>query len=356
MSDFTTAIYTHLDFVSNGIYQLGGISLNDQPIVDFKTHEAEFYGEGIVHRHYKDWPYYSRTVGDSNAYAMPSEVYQTTNEWYAGVNGWHSYIGIHDNGYHAFFDLEINGHLNQSNQVYHGPTYSEHYVYSDWNNFTPYYESVIDSGLNPNFYQGIFNAGKASQFYADTDYAELYVYDNSISGLFNYGSIWLNKETHGGQDLITTVIGGETIILYNSGERTYADHTAADADDTLPAQAIYKLTGDSTIYQKDGNNPTQIIVSSAIVTPLQSNNFVAINAQTEALTLDNPTGTWREGQELVMRIKDNGTSRAITFGNLYRAVGVTLPTTTTANKVMYLGIMYNTLDNKFDVIGISIQA
>jgi hypothetical protein len=74
------------------------------------------------------------------------------------------------------------------------------------------------------------------------------------------------------------------------------------------------------------------------------------------LALANPTGTWDEGQPLMIRIKDNGTARAITFDTNYRAIGVTLPTTTVISKTTYLGIIYNSTDTKWDVIGVTTQA
>ena len=64
----------------------------------------------------------------------------------------------------------------------------------------------------------------------------------------------------------------------------------------------------------------------------------------------NPTGTFAEGQALIYRIKDNGTARSITFGAKFRALGVTLPTTTTISKTTYVGCIYNSTDDKFDVI------
>jgi hypothetical protein len=58
----------------------------------------------------------------------------------------------------------------------------------------------------------------------------------------------------------------------------------------------------------------------------------------------------------MIRIKDNATARTIAFDTNYRAIGVTLPTTTVISKTMYLGIIYNSTDSKFDIIGYNIQA
>jgi len=100
----------------------------------------------------------------------------------------------------------------------------------------------------------------------------------------------------------------------------------------------------------------QTVTSSATVTPVSTNDIVTITAQATGLTLANPTGTFKEGQALMIRIKDNGTAQTIAFGSNYRAIGVTLPTTTVISKTLYLGIIYNSTDAKWDVLGINQQA
>ena len=111
-------------------------------------------------------------------------------------------------------------------------------------------------------------------------------------------------------------------------------------------------TGDQTFL----NARVQTVTSSATVTPVSTNDLVIITAQAVGLTLANPTGTFTEGQALMIRIKDNGTARSIAYGTNYRAIGVTLPTTTVISKTMYLGIIYNSTDSKWDVLGYNIQA
>jgi hypothetical protein len=100
----------------------------------------------------------------------------------------------------------------------------------------------------------------------------------------------------------------------------------------------------------------QSVTSAATVTPTTLNDEVVITDQAVSLTLANPTGTAVQGQSLIIRIKDNGTARAITYDTEYRAIGVTLPTTTIISKTLYLGFIYNATDTKWDCIGISQQA
>ena len=104
------------------------------------------------------------------------------------------------------------------------------------------------------------------------------------------------------------------------------------------------------------NARVQTVTSSATVTPVSTNDLVIITAQAAGLTLANPTGTFTEGQALMIRIKDNGTARTIAFDTNYRAIGVTLPTTTVISKTLYLGIIYNATDGKWDIVGYNLQA
>jgi hypothetical protein len=100
----------------------------------------------------------------------------------------------------------------------------------------------------------------------------------------------------------------------------------------------------------------QSVTSAATVTPTASDDIVVITAQAATLTLANPTGAWVQGQSLMIRIKDDGVNRTINYGTNYRAIGLTLPTSTTLSKTLYLGIIYNSTDTKWDVIGYNQQA
>lgn len=102
-----------------------------------------------------------------------------------------------------------------------------------------------------------------------------------------------------------------------------------------------------------GAPAVQAVTSSATVTPTFDDDLVKITAQAAALTLANPTGTAKDGWGITIRIKDNGTARAISYGTEYRAAdGITLPTTTVIGKTHYLGMMWNGEDSKWDVLAV----
>ena len=81
-----------------------------------------------------------------------------------------------------------------------------------------------------------------------------------------------------------------------------------------------------------------------------------LTAQAEALSVAAPAGTPVDGNRLIFRILDNGTGRALTWDGTYTVIGVTLPTTTTANKTTYVGCIYNANNTRWDVIAVAIQA
>lgn len=100
----------------------------------------------------------------------------------------------------------------------------------------------------------------------------------------------------------------------------------------------------------------QTVASAGTVTPTFGNDLVTITAQAVALAIANPTGTAIPGLGMVIRIKDNGTARAITWGSQYRGIGVTLPSTTVAGKTTYVAAIYNATDTTWDVVAVGTQA
>lgn len=85
-----------------------------------------------------------------------------------------------------------------------------------------------------------------------------------------------------------------------------------------------------------------------------------VTALAQAMTIAAPTGTPMAMQGLIIRIKDNGTARALTWttgsSGAFRAIGVTLPTTTVVNKTVYVGAIWNSDADRWDVIAVSQEA
>ena len=169
---------------------------------------------------------------------------------------------------------------------------------------------------------------------------------------FTTGLTALNGLTDQVQNFATGTSGTDFAINSAGSTHTFNLPTASATN-----RGALSTTDWSAFNGKASYTPrVQSVTSSATVTPVNTNDLVKITAQAAALTLANPTGTWDDGQSLIIRIKDNGTARAITFDTNYRAIGITLPTTTVISKTTYIGIIYNSTDGKWDVIGVTTQA
>ena len=84
-------------------------------------------------------------------------------------------------------------------------------------------------------------------------------------------------------------------------------------------------------------------------------DFFTITALAAAITsmTSGLTGTPTEGQKLIIRIKDNGTARAITWGASFVSRGGTLPTTTVISKVTTVGLIYDAIASVWGCAAVS---
>lgn len=99
------------------------------------------------------------------------------------------------------------------------------------------------------------------------------------------------------------------------------------------------------------------VTSAATITPTADlSDMYTVTALAVGAAIAAPSGTPTDGQRLLIRIKDNGTARALTWNAIYRVIGVTLPTTTVATKTIYVGCIYNSADNVWDVVAETEQA
>jgi hypothetical protein len=105
-----------------------------------------------------------------------------------------------------------------------------------------------------------------------------------------------------------------------------------------------------------GGTVTSITSSTTAGAGIDPNVYGQLNvtALSTSATINNPTGgTAVDGARFIYRIKDNGTARALSFVAALRfSADLPAPTTTTVNKTMYIGIIYNAADSKWDVVSI----
>lgn len=126
---------------------------------------------------------------------------------------------------------------------------------------------------------------------------------------------------------------------------------------TLPSGTIVGTTDSQTLTNKRITPRVSSTASASSVTPdISSYDVYAFTALAANLTINAPTGSPADGEKITLRILDNGTSRTLTWNGTYTAIGVTLPTSTTANKTVYIGCVYNAANTRWDVIAVTTQA
>lgn len=95
-----------------------------------------------------------------------------------------------------------------------------------------------------------------------------------------------------------------------------------------------------------------VTATASSIAPTTAKTF--ITALAGNLTINDINAALKiDGQPIIIRIKDNGTQRTLTINSAYRFVGVTKPTTTTVNKVLYLGGFYNESATKIDIVAVA---
>lgn len=142
--------------------------------------------------------------------------------------------------------------------------------------------------------------------------------------------------------------------------RTDAAQTFTGVQTFSSAPVISSITNTGTLTLPTvtgtvGAYSTASISSSATPAPTgdSKRNELYITALATAITsMTAPSGTPANGNNLLIRIKDNNTVRAITWDGIY--VGSTdmpLPTVTTQNKTMYCYFTYNSTSTKWEMTG-----
>jgi hypothetical protein len=151
-------------------------------------------------------------------------------------------------------------------------------------------------------------------------------------------------------------------IIIRNGTTT---PSAGDFDVGEPAwdktsDRLFIKDGASAMVQIGAPRSNAAGATSGTLTPNgDSTDLFVAEGLTGAITLAAPSGTPANGQKLLIRLKDNGTARGITWttsSGAYRAIGITLPTTTVISKTTYVGCVYNSADSFWDAVATVTQA
>ena len=179
-----------------------------------------------------------------------------------------------------------------------------------------------------------------------------------MSGLSLSGSGLTITQAGGGGDI---TIGTSPIVNGTSGQILY-DNAGVLGELPAPTGTIVGTTDTQTLSAKRIDPRVSSTASASSVTPSTATADVYVfTALAAGLTINAATGgTPLNGDKLLFRFKDNGTPQLLTWtvagSGSFRAIGVTLPTTTTASKVTYVGCVYNSDETYWDVVAVTTQA
>lgn len=133
--------------------------------------------------------------------------------------------------------------------------------------------------------------------------------------------------------------------------------TLPTATDTLVARTTTDTLTNKRVTPRVSTNAAP---ASPLAWNSDSYDQITITGLSGALTINADSGTPTEGQKITFRLKDNGTARALTWTTgstaSFRAVGITLPTTTVISKTVYVGAIYNSTDSRWDVVSVAQEA
>lgn len=168
------------------------------------------------------------------------------------------------------------------------------------------------------------------------------------------GSVWQANATPMGPTGPTGPTGstGSTGIVSVTGPVTNSG-TSTSAIIGVDSTVVI-TTGTQTLTNKRVTKRVTSITDSATPTPnADTDDMYLVTALTQTATFGAPTGTPTQGQQLMIRVKDNGTARTLAWNAIYRAsADLSLPLITVVSKTMYLGFIYNSTDVKWDLISV----
>jgi len=156
---------------------------------------------------------------------------------------------------------------------------------------------------------------------------------------------------------VTAGVGAVNYVDLTSSAQTQLDSKASKITSGVENNLV-SIDGVENI-KDSGYSPSDFVsassssvTSSATPTPTgdAKTNELYVTALAVAAELQAPSGTPVNGNKLIVRIKDDGTARALTYNAIYSGIVDTLPSTTTASKVLYMGFIYNSTTSKWEMI------
>ena len=140
--------------------------------------------------------------------------------------------------------------------------------------------------------------------------------------------------------VINTAISGTAFL--DQDDMSDNSATKVSSQQAIKAYAD-SLGGRRTTTEASSGTPTINTDNTDIHT------ITALAAAITSMTT-NLSGTPVNGQKIIIRILDDGTARAITWGSSFASRGATLPTITVLSKYQYNGFIYNSTTSTWDLV------
>jgi hypothetical protein len=170
---------------------------------------------------------------------------------------------------------------------------------------------------------------------------------------FNSGTTWATSAALAANALVIGGGAGTAPATTTTGTGV----VTALGNNANAAAGFTTGSGTATLTNKRIDPRVTSAASASSLTPdISAADQYAYTALAAGLTINAPTGTPVDGDKLIFRLLDNGTARALTWNATYTVIGVTLPTTTTINKTVYIGCIYNANNTRWDVVAVTTQA
>ncbi len=149
----------------------------------------------------------------------------------------------------------------------------------------------------------------------------------------------------------STALGVGSVELGHASDTTIA--RAAPGQISVEGVNVVTTSSTDTLTNKR-ITPRVTSISSSATPTINTDNCDAVTITALATTITSMTtnlsGTPTNFQKLIIRIKDDGTPRGITWGSSFEAKGVALPTTTVTSKVLTLGFLFDTVTSKWGLV------
>jgi hypothetical protein len=168
--------------------------------------------------------------------------------------------------------------------------------------------------------------------------------------------------TGGSQSIVIRGVGPTTGVTVTAGEYVLVAWNGSDFVRVATSIANVGTTATQTLTNKRITPRANITTTTSSPWAWNSDSYdiQGFTGLANALTINADAGTPTDGQKTIFRLKDDGTARALTWttgsSKAFRAVGITLPTTTVISKVTYVGCIYNSNADRWDAVATGTEA